>query len=185
VLIFLAITVAGLVLLVGGSLFGDDHDHGGHFDHDHGGDHGHEGDGDHGHNMPTVSIFSTKVIGTFIMGFGAAGFMAKFYGADNIIASLVGVGSGILISLLMFGVMKILYSQQSDSLIYTKETIGRTAVVTIAIDAGHPGKVEVTFGDVSQTYLARARDPQATFARGVKVRVAEHHGSELVVENVA
>ena len=59
-LIFLAIMTAGLIILIGGFLFGHDHD----ADH---GDHGHDG----GHDSePAVSIFSTKVIGTFIMGFG-------------------------------------------------------------------------------------------------------------------
>ena len=187
-LIFLAITAAGAILLVGGSLFGDhDHDHDSFdHDHDHGGDgHGHEGDHDYGHNMPTVSIFSTKVIATFIMGFGAAGFLAKYYRADNIVASLVGLGCGVLLSLIMFAVMRVLYAGQADSLIYTKDAVGKTALVTFAIDPGDIGKVEVNFGDISKTYLARGNNSQDHFPKGTKVRVAEYHGSELVVERVA
>ena len=185
-LTFFAITVAGILLVAGGALFGHDHDHDGHgFDHgaDHGADHGSH-DADHG-NMPTVSIFSTKVVGTFVMGFGAAGFLATYNRMDTDVASLIGVGTGFLLGLSMYGVMRVLYSQQGDSLIYTNQAVGKIGIVTSAIEPGALGKVDVGFGDISQTYLARAQNPEDAIARGSRVRVAEYHGSELVVERVA
>src|SRR2546427_6127535 len=92
-LVFLAITFLGFVLLAGGSLLGHDHD----ADHDH--DHGHEADQG---NEPTVSIFSFKVIGAFIMGFGAAGAIADYYGGGWGASSFSWFGKGILLRLFLY-----------------------------------------------------------------------------------
>jgi hypothetical protein len=62
--VFIAIAAAGFILLLGGSVFGHDHDHDAHVDHEHDGE---------GADEPTVSIFSIKVLATFVMGFGAGG----------------------------------------------------------------------------------------------------------------
>src|SRR2546427_10386153 len=107
-LVFLAITFLGFVLLAGGSLLGHDHD----ADHDH--DHGHETDQG---NEPTVSIFSFKVIGAFIMGFGAAGAIAKYYDNGWLGASLSGLATGILLGLFMYGILRGVDSTPSDSFV--------------------------------------------------------------------
>src|SRR5258706_13637532 len=110
-LIFVCITVAGFILLVGGSLFGHDHDvdhdHGGHFDHGH--DAGHDAE-------PSVSMFSVKVIGSFIMGFGAGGAIAAFYGANPRAASFIGFAVGFLMGLLLYLVMRVVFGQQAHSI---------------------------------------------------------------------
>jgi hypothetical protein len=71
--------------VAGGFLFGHDHDHDFSHDFDHDVDHG--GGPDTG---GVISIFSTRVVFTFIMGFGAAGAIANSYGANHLIASLIG-----------------------------------------------------------------------------------------------
>src|SRR3989442_567181 len=151
-LIFLAITFLGFVLLAGGALLGHDHD----IDHDH--DHGHEADQG---NEPTVSIFSFKVIGAFIMGFGAAGAIADYYGSGWLASSLSGLATGILLGLFMYGILRMVYSQQSDSLVPTEQAVGKSGLVTIGIDKDSVGQVDVALGGQHRSYLARELSGQA------------------------
>jgi membrane-bound ClpP family serine protease len=174
-LIFVCITVAGFILLVGGSIFGHDHD----VDHDHDGhfDHGHDG----GHDAePSVSMFSVKVIGSFIMGFGAGGAIAAFYGAGPLTASFIGLAVGFLIGLLMYWVMRLIYSQQSTSIVNTDAAVGETGTVTVAIGRNGTGEVAINLRGQHRNFLARSADTNA-IARGRQVRVVRTTGSELVV----
>jgi len=177
-LIFVCITAAGFILLVGGSFFGHDHDvdhdPGGHFDHGH--DAGHDAE-------PTVSIFSTKVIGSFLMGFGAGGAIAAFYGAGPLTASLIGLGVGFLISLLMYWVMRLIYSQQSTSIVTTDTAVGEIGAVTIAIGRNGTGEVAITLRGQHRSFLARSADTNA-IAKGRRVQVVHTTGSQLVVREV-
>jgi hypothetical protein len=91
--VFIAIAAAGFILLLGGSVFGHDHDHDAHVDHDHDGE---------GADEPTVSIFSIKVLATFVMGFGAGGAIAAYYNAGPLAATGVGFGTGVILALLMY-----------------------------------------------------------------------------------
>src|SRR5258706_2098812 len=88
--IYLSLAFLGFVVLAGGAIFGHDHDHDPHFDHDH--DHGGH-DGSHG-GEPTVSIFSLKVIGAFIMAFGCGGGGSYWSGYRWLQYSFIGLGSG-------------------------------------------------------------------------------------------
>ena len=175
-IIFLAITFLGFVLLTGGSLLGHDHDAS---DHDH--DHGHEADQG---NDPTVSIFSFKVIGAFIMGFGAAGAIADYYGTGWLASSLAGLATGIALGLFMYGILRMVYSQQSDSLVPTDHAIGKNGLVTIGIDKNSVGQVNVALSGQSRNYLAREISGEA-IPKGRVVVVRETNGSELLVEEVA
>ena len=171
--IFLAITFLGFVLLAGGALLGHDHDAG---DHDH--DHGHEADQG---NEPTVSIFSFKVIGAFIMGFGAAGAIARYYDKGWLASSLSGLATGILLALFMYGILRMVYSQQSDSLVPTDQAIGKSGLVTIGIDKNSVGQVSVDLSGQSRSYLAREISGEAV-PKGQLVIVRQTNGSELLVE---
>jgi membrane-bound ClpP family serine protease len=174
-LIFVCITVAGFILLVGGSLFGHDHDG----DHDHGGhlDHGH----DVGHDLePTVSIFSVKVIGSFIMGFGAGGAIAAFYGAGPLTASFIGLAVGVLIGLLMYGIMRLIYGQQSTSIVNTDAAVGEIGTVTVAIGRNGTGEVAINLRGQHRNFLAQSADANA-IARGRQVKVVRTTGSQLIV----
>src|SRR6185436_20074679 len=93
-LIFVAIAVAAFILVAGSFLFGHEHDAG----HDHSGlshDFGVGGE-------PTISVFSTKSLGTLLMGFGAAAAIAMHYGLSYIPASLIGLVCGLVLGSLMF-----------------------------------------------------------------------------------
>jgi membrane-bound ClpP family serine protease len=181
-LIFVCITAAGLILLVGGSIFGHDHDG----DHDHGGhfDYGHDAGHDAVHDIePTVSVFSTKVIGAFIMGFGAGGAIAAYYGAGPLSASFIGLAVGFLMGLLMYWVMRLIYSQQSTSIVTTNTAVGEIGMVTVPIGRNGTGEVAITLGGQHRSFLARSVDTNA-IAKGRQVRVVQTTGSQLVVREV-
>jgi membrane protein implicated in regulation of membrane protease activity len=174
--VFLGITAVGVIVLLAGAIFGGEHD----VDHDHDFNHDHD-HGDVGHNDPTVSIFSTKVLATFVMGFGGAGAMATNYGSSPMSSSLIGLGSGFVLGLAMYGLMRALYSQQSSSLVRTEETLGQSGIVTTGIDPGSVGEVEVSMGSIRRTYIAQSNG-SVPFPRGTRVKVVSNSGSCLLVE---
>jgi membrane protein implicated in regulation of membrane protease activity len=174
-LIFIGLTAAGLILLVGGSIFGHDHD----VDHDHGG-HGDHGGHDAGHAEPTVSMFSVKVIGSFIMGFGAGGAIASYYGMGPLPASFVGLAVGFLMGLVMYWVMRLIYGQQSTSVVNTSTAVGEIGTVTVPIGRHGTGEISLTLGGQHRSFLATSADTNA-IPKGRHVRVVHTTGSQLVV----
>lgn len=172
---FVALVFLGFVILAGGAIFGHDHDHDAHFDHDHDHDHGDGHSGD-----PAVSIFSLKVIGSFIMSFGVGGAIASWNEWGWISSSLVGLASGGALAALMYGILRLLYKQQSDSLVSTTEAIGKTGVVTVEIGENTVGTVDVMVAGQYRNYLARTS--RGEILKGREVRVVRTNGSELVVE---
>jgi membrane protein implicated in regulation of membrane protease activity len=179
VLIFLAIAIGSFILIAGSFLFGHDHD----TDH---GDVGHGGDAhDIGHDMePTISFFSLKVIATLTMGFGAAGAIARLYGANYLIASLIGLGVGVVLSLLMYFLLDIIYKQQSSSLVQTSSAIGQTGIVQTGITPDGRGEVSLNVSGQYMTYVAKSVASKS-IPKGRTVRVVSVVGSELVVEEVS
>lgn len=174
-LIFIAIALASFLLVAGSFLFG------GH-DGDHGGDHVHHDFSHEGADAdPTISFFSPRVIGTLTMGFGAAGAIARYYGANNLVASLWGLGSGVMLAIVMYQMTKIIYKQQASSLVATETTIGTTGVVTTAIDANGIGEVSLTVAGQYRVYLAKAAKGKG-INKGSTVKVVSVVGSQLVVE---
>ncbi len=178
-LVFELIAVGGFLLVVGGYIFGHDHevDHDVDHDTDHGDTH------DMSHAEPTVSFFSTKVIGTLIMGFGAGGALARYADAGVVVSSMTGLGSGILLALLMLLLLKYFYKQQSTSIVPTASAIGMTGVVTISIDEDATGEVGVTVGGQYQVYSARSSKGNA-ISKGRSVKIVSVRGSTLLVEDV-
>jgi membrane-bound ClpP family serine protease len=175
-LIFISIALASFIVLAGSFFFGHDHDT----------DHADAGHGDAGHDLgheaePTIGFFSVKTIATLTMGFGAAGTIARQYGANYLEASLWGVGTGIFLSLLMYLMLNLVYRQQSSSLVQTASAIGSTAMVTVSIDADAPGQVGIDVGGQYMTFIATSARHTA-IPKGRSVKVVNAVGSELVVE---
>ena len=173
-LIFSSIAVAAFIIVAGSFLFGHDHD---------GGDAGHDAghDGDSGGDEPTISIFSTKVLATLLMGFGAAGAIARYYKADLVLASLIGLGFGVFLGGLMYGILRIFYRQQASSLVPTSSAVGCSGTVTVSIGANSLGEVSLDLQGQYATYLARSTDG-SPIPKGLSVRVVKTVGSQLVVE---
>ncbi|MBI5388103.1 MAG: hypothetical protein HZA90_25845 [Verrucomicrobia bacterium] len=175
-LIFTSIAIAAFLLVAGSFLFGHDHDVG--HDHD-GGDAGHDGDASDGE--PTISIFSTKVVATLFMGFGAAGAIARSYQMGYLTASIIGLLSGVVLGGVMYGILTVFVRQQASSLVSTSSAVGCTGTVTVSIGENSLGEVGLDVQGQYATYLARSRDG-ASIAKGQLVRVVKTMGSELVVE---
>lgn len=186
---FLAIMIAGFLLLVGGALFGHDHE----FGHDLGGHdslghdsvgHDHTAGHDQNHeNQGVVSIFSMKVIGTFIMGFGGGGALARYENLSWIPASLTGLGVGVVMGACIYGVLRLMYGHQANSLIYANELLNKTGIVTIPIGEGAIGEVDVSLGEQNVTHMARGTQGKA-ISKGKTVKVVASEGSQLLVEEV-
>ncbi len=169
-IIFTALAFGAFILVAGSFLFGHDTDHDADAGHDVGG--GEEA---------TVSIFSTKVLGTMIMGFGAAGAIATHYGATDLIASLIGVLCGVLLAAIVYGILEIFYTQQSSSLVPTSSAVGCSGSVTVSIADGLPGEVGLYLEGQYRTFSATSGDGKP-IPKGQTVQVVRTLGSHLVVE---
>jgi membrane protein implicated in regulation of membrane protease activity len=171
--IFLAIMGAAIILALGGALFGHDHDVGDH-DHDF-----HDGSGEHD---GTISIFSTKVVSVFIMGFGGGGAIAEYYGHGWVRSSLVGLGVGFVMGAVMYAVLSYLFGHQANSLVYSHDLVGRQGIVTIPIEPGAVGEVNVSCGDRILTYLARTSAEGKALPKGSTIEVVSSAGNQLLVK---
>jgi membrane protein implicated in regulation of membrane protease activity len=172
--VFVAIAIAAFIIVAGGFLFGHDHD----FDHGMDYDAGHEAGVDsHG----VIGIFSMRVIATFIMGFGAAGAVALYYGTGYPIASLIGVAVGMVLAALMYGIMLLFIEQQASSVTATDGLVGCTGTVTVPIDKDGMGEVGVSVGGEYHTFTARAHDG-GPLGKGSAVRITGMTGSILTVD---
>jgi hypothetical protein len=166
--VFIAISIAAFILVAGSFLFGHDHDA------------GHDGDVG-GDSEPTISIFSTKVLATLLMGFGAAGAIATDYGISYLMSSLIGLGCGVLLGGVMYLIMGFFYSQQSTSLVPTDAAVGCSGRVTVSIVKGGQGEVGLQLNGQYTTLLASANDGGA-IEKGQPVTVVKTMGSQVVVE---
>lgn len=175
-LTFVGIALAGFILVAGGFLLGHDHDLG----HDVGGDVSHD---IHPESEGTISIFSTKVLGTFVMGFGAAGAIGQVYKLDYTQSSLVGLGSGVVLGAIMYVILLLFVREQSSSLIASETVIGCIGVVTTSIDSNAVGEVGVSAEGEYRNYSARATGAQR-IEKGRRVRVVRMSGGVLFVEEV-
>lgn len=173
-LIFLAIAVAAFIIIAGAFLFGHDHEIGaGH-------DVAHEVAGE---SEGTVSIFSTRVIFTFVMGFGAFGAIAHHFGRDYVISSLCGAGGGIVLAAAMYGILALFAKQESTSVVSTTSFVGCTGTVIVPIDKGGIGEVGLSAGGQYRTCTAREMHG-AEIPKGRSVRVVAVSGDDLIVEEI-
>jgi membrane protein implicated in regulation of membrane protease activity len=172
-LIYAGIAVFGflflVVMLFVGEVFGADHDVGGHDVHF---EHGDVGGG--------PSIFSARIMASFITAFGVGGVVARYYGLSHPAASGVGIVTGIVLAGVVYQFAKILYSQQASSEVRMPALIGRNAEVSVAIPNGGVGQVTVSFGGERSEHLARSEDGRAV-ARGALVVIRGLGGDSVVV----
>jgi len=141
-------------------------------------------DTDHGESGHITSIFSTRVIATFLMGFGATGGIAKFYNIGYPLSSLFGFVVGGIVAALMFWLLEFFAKQQANSLITTSTLVGKFGTVEVPIQGTQPGEVSVVYGERYGTYIATSRDGKS-IAKGRSVRIVATVGSNLTVEEVS
>ncbi|HUC42652.1 MAG TPA: NfeD family protein [Candidatus Sulfotelmatobacter sp.] len=177
-LIYAAIGAFGLifllVMLFVGEVFGGDHDV-------HAGDVG--GHGDIGHDAGP-SVFSARIMASFLTAFGVGGVVARYYGLSHPASSGCGVAAGIVMSGLVYQFARILYSQQASSEVQMSRLVGRTAEVSVGIPAGGLGQVTLEYGGERTTQIARSKDGSA-IPPGALVVVTALAGDSIVVERAA
>lgn len=173
-LIYAAIGAFGLVFLLVmlfvGEVFGGDHDvgsidAGGH------GDFGHEGG---------PSIFSGRIMASFLTAFGAGGVVGRYLGWPHPAASGLGIVTGALLASAVYQFAHILYSQQASSEVRMTGLVGQTAEVTVAIPASGHGQVSIVSRGEQSTQIARSRDGSPVPA-GTLVVVTALAGDSLIV----
>lgn len=185
-MIFFYIGLAGFLWVLFANLLGGDHD--GEVDHDVSHDFG--GDHDVGHDIGHESEFqdqaahgpspfSMRTFSIFMMIFGFGGSLAKFYGVSNIIASLIGIGSGFIAAAIGFQLIKILYGQQADSTINIAELVGKTAEVINTIPSESVGEVTIIHRGQRKDLLARSSE--GSILAGTKVKIIDDLGSSVLV----
>src|SRR5437867_1278923 len=118
-------------MLFVGEVFGGDHEI-------HPGDIG--GHGDFSHDTGP-SIFSARIMASFLTAFGAGGVVARYLGLSHLSSSAVGIASGVLLAGMVYQFAKVLYSQQASSEIRMTSLVGRTAEVTVGIPEGGVGQI--------------------------------------------
>jgi membrane protein implicated in regulation of membrane protease activity len=163
-----------LVMLFVGEVFGGDHEiHVGDVGADHG-DVSHEGG---------PSIFSARIMASFLTAFGVGGVVARYYDLPHPAAAGCGVVTGIVMSGLVYQFAKILYSQQASSEVRMVRLIGKTAEVTVGIPRGGMGQVTLEYGGERTTQIARSKD-DGVIPPGTVVVVTALVGDSITVERV-
>ena len=163
--VFLAIAAVGFLFLVIALIFGEIFDF---FDHDTDVDIGGPG------------IFSSRVIAVFITAFGGFGDIATGYGADPLMASLVGVASGLVFGGVILMFARFLYNQQATSEVRTTDLVGQSGRVIIAIPANGVGQIRCRVGEELVDKVAQSRDG-AAIAEHATVRIETVLGETVVV----
>ena len=175
-LVFFTIAAVGFLYVLLTSIVGHDHDFGhGDFGHD---DFGH--DAEHA-GAEIASILSPRVVAMFLMGFGAAAGVARFYDLSYPLSCLAGIVAGGLIGGVMFFILEFFAKQQANSLFETKSLVGNIGTVAVTIDGNQPGEVAVSYAGRYGTYVARSQSGEI-IGKGSRVMVVEAVGSDLIVE---
>jgi energy-coupling factor transporter transmembrane protein EcfT len=148
------------LIMFAGAIFGAGHD----FDHDA------AADGASGAEGAQILSIRTLVAGA--VGFGWAGVLAKGSGASDLAAIAIALVTGILFMLLVFWMMRLLFSMRDDGTLNYQNAVGLTGRVYVTIPAK---RVTAT----AQTDIDRSLPPQAS----IRVTAAQSDNT-LIVEPV-
>lgn len=157
---------------------------GGHVDVDTGGVHGsHSLDGSHGGDVPDASnsffswvgiIFNPLVAVSFLTVFGGIGITGtKFFSWSWVIVLVIALGSGILISALLYNlVAKPLYRSENTSDVSRESLLGVQAEVTTDILENGFGTIKYTVNSIRYTAPAKHIDNKSV-KQGEKVFICK------------
>jgi membrane protein implicated in regulation of membrane protease activity len=160
-----------LIMLFAGDLFGGDHEITAHDGIDHAGQFG------------GPSIFSARIMASFLTAFGVGGVVARYYDLSHPAASGVGIAAGLVMSTIVFQFAKLLYSQQASSDLHLATLVGQSAEVSVGIPANGVGQVTLTVGGQRTEQVARSADGMAV-PRGTEVLITALRGDSLIVAPV-
>jgi membrane protein implicated in regulation of membrane protease activity len=126
------------------------------------------------------SIFSARVMASFLTAFGGGGVVARYFNFSHPASSGIGVASGVVLAGLVYQFAKVLYSQQATSEVVMSALVGRTAEVTVGIPTGGVGQVTLSFKGERTSQIARSADGKA-IGIGTEVTITDMRGDSLVV----
>lgn len=161
-----------LLMLFVGEVFGGDHD----FHADIPGDAHLEAATEGG-----PSIFSARVMASFLTAFGAGGVVARHYGYSHPVASAIGVVAGIVLASVVYQFAHILYSQQASSEVRVASLVGQPAEVVVGIPQDGVGQVALIVHGERNTQIARSRDGRP-IPLGTMVAITGLVGEGVTVE---
>lgn len=150
--------------------------HGG-FDHG-GGAGGHSGTD----SADAPSPFNPLVIASAVTTFGAVGLAAKAgFNMGDLLSTIVALGfAGAIGAAIFFGIIKLVYRSQSNSIFSLEDLIGSEAEVTTPIPANGTGEIDYTMNGVRSSLSARASHG-GEVPRGTVVIIGEFAGNAAIV----
>lgn len=119
-----------------------------------------------------TSLFSTKPLTGFFLGFGWSGGIALDLGASVPVATAVGVGVGTVFMLTLAWLLKVIYSMRSDGTRQITNAVGAIATVYVSLPPSRAtgGQVQVTVSGRLETVGALSVSSRA-IPSGEKVKV--------------
>lgn len=151
---------------------------GGHgFDHsvDHAGGAHHAGEG--------PSPFNPLVIASAITTFGAVGLIAqKGFGIGSLMSTILALGfAGAIGAAIFFGIVRLMYNSQSNSVFSLEDLVDTEAEVLTPIPEKGLGEIAYVANGIRYTLSARSMDEQG-IRRGAEVIIRELSGNVAVVQ---
>lgn len=130
----------------------------------------------------TPSPFSPLVIASAITAFGAAGLISKLsFNMGDLASAAVSLGfAGLVGALIFFGVVKLMYSSQSNSTFSQEELVGIEAEVITPLPRNGLGEIAYVMNGIRYNMSARSAY-QEEIRRGETVIVKEIAGNVAVV----
>jgi membrane protein implicated in regulation of membrane protease activity len=132
------------------------------------------------HDVPDVSVdhgggtslFSTKPLTGFFLGFGWGGGIALDLGVSVPVATLIGLGAGGILMVLLAWVIRAIYSMRSDGTRQLSNAVGAVGTVYISLPPSRAtgGQIQVTVSGRLETLGALSVASRA-IPSGEKVKV--------------
>lgn len=120
------------------------------------------------------SLFSTRSIAGFFLGFGGGGSIVYERTGDTLLACLAGVVAGTFLLFLIYWLAKKLMGMQSDGTVDFMQAVGSTGTVYITIPAkrGSGGQAQIVFNNRHEVIDAIC-DSETALPAGTAIRVKE------------
>lgn len=128
----------------------------------HGFDHGDVGhDGFHGHGGDSADVpspLNPVVLASAIAAFGSVGIISKKgFGMGDLASSVLSLGfAGLIGAAIFYGVVRLMYGSQSNSLYSQEELIGKTAEVITPLPEKGLGEIACSINGMRYTFAARS-----------------------------